>query len=266
MFDATGLLLLLSLGTDGSVLEICANPMPTCQAPAPSTINARQYQQFLGIDWLPTIVEPCAAPLATCISVVPQAPVLATHGLHWRYAATSASATQESLQRWEQASANRPAWTTAEKQWLARRHQPWLSAVALEYVTRFSSAVESAALTRDFDWSVVAQKAEATVLKAVPKDETARLFCPELRVTLTSAQPAVQSIEVVDRNGAWRGIDLPWAVPTERNEIQLVAGAISVALGEPEAVPSVALPPSPTTAGAIRFAAESINIELRPIR
>ncbi len=266
MFVATGLLMLSTLGTDGSLLEVCASPMPTCLAPAPAAIDARRYQNYLGIDWSPTLVEPCAAPLATCIGAAPQSAVLAGHGLRWQHSTAPTCSAQECLQRWEQASVERSAWTTAEKQWLARHHQPWLSAVALEQVARFSSSVQAAALTRDFDWTVLGQQSDTTVLKAVPKDETAKLFCPELRVTLSAGQQSVQAIEVADRNGTLRGIELPWTLPAEQNQIQLVAGAISVAIGEPEAVPPADLPPSPTPTGVIRFAAESISIELRPIR
>lgn len=262
MFVATGLLL-VTLATDGSVLEVCASPMPTCLAPAPATVDARQYQKFLGIDWVPTIVEPCAAPTATCIGAAPRATVLTSHGLRWQSSNTPACSTQEYLQRWEEATAEHSTWTTAEKQWLARHHQPWLSAVALEQVARLSSSVQAASLTREFDWTVVGQREADTVLKAVPKDETVKLFCPELRVTLSTGEQMVQAIEVADRNGELRGIELPWTIPAEQHDKVYLVRHFEISFHDSDTPQPVDLPPRPSRSTPIRFA---VDVDARPIR
>lgn len=239
----------------------CPAPVATCTFPPAARHSSRHITYFHTSG----IVSPlghseseCAEPIATCIQPAPQVSRLADGGP--LRLTEGASTVGELLRDWATASATRAAWTPAEKKWLARRHQPWLSAVALDAVMRLSSSVSEQDLSRDFTWSTgESQDDDIAVLHAVPTDETQRLFCPQLRVELDVSTHTMLAIDVADRAGTWRPIDLPWAVMPKSSRggdtIILTAERIEV-----DAADSTDLPPSPQAKPTIRFAAGVIEI------
>lgn len=242
----------------------CPDPVATCTLPAATRLpeSIATYFHTGGVVTFAVPTESnCAEPIATCIQPAPSVAQLPGTGLAWR--SDHAASVSELLRSWSAASHQHPAWTTTEKNWLARRHQPWLSAVALDAVVKLASTVTEADLADDFTWTQEAVREDVTVLRAVPTDETQRLFCPQLRVELDATTHALAAIDVADRAGTWRPIDLPWAVlpkPTfNNNTIVLTADAIEIAVANAD---GTALPPSPTTPTLLRVAAERVEFDV----
>lgn len=240
----------------------CPAPVATCMLPAAARHSDRIATYFhtggLVIPAAHSEAE-CAEPIATCIQPAPQRLRLTEVGPA-RHVEQPATVT-ELLRDWAEASSAHPAWSPAEKKWLARRHQPWLSAVALDAVMRLSSSVEAQNLAHDFTWTQEATREDVTVLHAVPKDDAQRLFCPQLRVELDATTHALAAIDVADRTGTWRPIDLPWAVlpkPSRGHDtIVLTADRMEVDVTE-----SANLPPKPVSGSTIRFAAERLEFNV----
>ncbi len=245
----------------------CPAPVATCTRPAAARHSAQiaAYFHTSGVVHSFTDAESeCAEPIATCIRPTPQISRLSATvtGRHAEVQPTVA----EILRGWATASTTHAAWSPAERQWLARRHQPWLSAVALDAVIRLSSSLTENELARDFNWTQAEANDEVTVLLAVPTEDMQRLFCPQLRVELDAITHGLTAIDVADRTGTWRPIDLPWAVlphpsrgsgaiilTAERREIEVTDQLNADAAGT--------LPPSPQRLPVVRFAADVIEIE-----
>lgn len=241
---------------------VCPAPVATCTLPAPARHSDRVATYFHTSSVATTVTvqeSECAEPIATCIQPAPQVAHQQQAGFF--APAERQTTVSELLHGWSASSSAHPVWTLSEKKWLARRHQPWLSAVALDSVMRLSSAVKETDLARDFTWTLEGTRDDVTVLHAVPKDETQQLFCPQLRVELDAATHALTAIDIADRAGTWRPIDLPWAVlpmpDRDADAIRLVANWIEIeSTGNREFSESTDLPPVPSSAAAVRFASE----------
>lgn len=246
----------------------CPAPVATCTLPAAArpTDRIATYFHSSGVVTATANTDTeCAAPIATCIRPAPQS--LRLTDTSSQQPVDRPATLTELLHDWAAASSAHPAWTPSEQKWLARRHQPWLSAVALDAVIRLSSSVDASTLTRDFTWTQSETRDEVTVLHAVPKDETHRLFCPQLRVELDAVTHAMLAIDVADRAGTWRPIDLPWAVLPKVSRpgetIILTADRVEVELTDPAGEAATnGLPPQPTPASAVRFAADRIEFSI----
>ncbi len=249
--------------------SICPAPRATCSHPAAARLSeqAPAFFHAAQVDTHAVSSEPeCAEPRATCVQPRARVAQLADHGLGWASGSHLKGSVESQLAAWAMAAQGRPEWTPTEKNWLARRHQPWLSAVALENVVRLASAVKEAELSRDFTWTVDTTDGSMTRLHAVPTDETQRLFCPQMRVELDSITHALTAIDIADRTGTWRPIDLPWAVfpkPTRGEQAMiLTADNLEFALtGVVSASEIVALPPLPASAAATRFAIDRAEFD-----
>ncbi|MDP1798354.1 MAG: hypothetical protein Q8K78_12760 [Planctomycetaceae bacterium] len=242
----------------------CPAPIATCGFPAPARHpeTIATYFHTSGAVTLSTYDAECAAPIATCIQPAAYIAPLPVTRLSWR--TERQPALSEVLQRWSAASNTHATWTATEKNWLARRHQPWLSAVALDAVVRLASSVKAADLANDFTWTQEFTEDDVTILRAVPTDETQRLFCPQLRVELDAVSHALTAIDVADRAGTWRPIDLPWAVLPKPSRgvdaIVLTSNQIEIELTGSVTITELAeVPPSPVSAPTIRFAADRVE-------
>lgn len=246
-----------------SAESACSAPIATCTLPAAARHHetiATYFHTSGVVTWTTTMEDNCGAPMATCIQPAARVAELPELGLFWHV--EHDTTITELLQSWSQASIAHPAWTASEKNWLARRHQPWLSAVALDAVVRLASSVTEADLEHDFIWTHESTRDDVTILRAVPTDETQRLFCPQLRVELDAETRALSAIDVADRSGTWRPIDLPWAVlpkPIHAGEtIILTANSIEMDLRSNTSTVTD-FPPAPDTLPTLRFAAEQLE-------
>lgn len=252
--------------------DVCATPTATCVSPVPQRARAMSAVSSPVPPAVPPVsdaLDACAEPAATCVRPVAAVAQLKHHEHRWQPAHSRPPTVAELLRRWEAAATDRPAWTPAEKTWLARRHQPWLSAVALEAIVRLSATVSASELQHDFTWTAGAAPHDATVLHAVPNDETLRLFCPQLRLELAPTTHALKSVELVDRTGQWRSIELPWstAIDSPTNTFTVVLTGLQFDVDASLPVADAAdLPPSPGDSATVRFATEAVDIELRPRR
>lgn len=233
--------------------SICPAPRATCVLP-PARLAEPPSGYFhhgkIAGEAVP-LESNCADPLATCVQ--PQARIIQAAYTPLQSAAPTLSLT-ELLDQWATASRVQSPLTLTEKHWIARRHEPWLSAVALETVVRLTSAVDVEELNRDYRWSLDT-RAEVVTLNAVPLEETQKLFCPQLRIELDPITHAVATIDVADRTGTWRPIDLPWAVLPESQR-----GVFSVVATDNE------LPPSPSNTPKLRFANHQLEVESPVLR
>lgn len=256
--------LLLGLQATGwtAAESICPAPRATCVLPAARLAEPPAgYFHHGGIHAFTTVLDDnCAEPLATCV-LPPARFVDASPSA--RMSTPITATIPELLAAWADATQDHAALNLTEKQWLARRHEPWLSAVTLDTVVRLTQSVNAGELARDFNWTLGRMRDDAYVLHGVPTDETQRLFCPQLRVELDAATRTLTTIDVADRTGTWRPIDLPWAVlPTPaRGEptILLTASAIELQIDQTAAVD---IPPSPITGPALRLAAEALELPI----
>lgn len=238
--------------------SLCPAPRATCVLPAARLAEPPPgYFHHGGLETAIRILDTdCADPVATCIQ--PPARLVAASFSH-SLSVPVPSSIPELLDGWSAASQRQAPLTPTERQWLARRHEPWLSPVALETIVRLTSSVDANALAEDFDWRLDARR-DAVVLTAVPTDDTQRLFCPQLRVELDPVTQKVASIDFADRAGIWRPVDLPWAVlldPTEDSgAIVLTAETLEIEVAGTD------LPPSPRRLPAVRLAADWVETPL----
>ncbi|HET6423629.1 MAG TPA: hypothetical protein VFG20_08085 [Planctomycetaceae bacterium] len=236
--------------------SLCPAPRATCVLPAARLAEPPPgYFHHGGFEAALTTADAnCADPVATCIQPPARLVDISFTG---RLSLSFSSSIPELLGGWSAASQRQTPLTPTEKQWLARRHEPWLSPVALETIVRLTSSVDADTLAQDFEWTLDARR-DAVVLTGVPTDDTQRLFCPQLRVELDPVTQKVSTIDLADRAGIWRPIDLPWAVLLEPGRdtgaIVLTADAIEVDVATTD------LPPSPSGPSVIRLAAEAIEL------
>jgi len=233
--------------------SVCPAPRPTCVLPPARLAEPPSGYFHHGNSTVAafTVEANCGDPMATCV----QPPARIIQAAYTPLASpTSALSLTELLEDWATASRKQSPLTLTEKHWIARRHEPWLSAVALESVVRLTSAVDAEELRRDYRWTLDS-RADAVTLNAVPLDDAQKLFCPQLRIELDPITHAVATIDVADRTGTWRPIDLPWAVLPESHR-----GVFSIVASDSE------LPPSPSNLPKLRFASHQLEVDSPIVR
>lgn len=233
--------------------SVCPAPRATCVLPparlAEPPSGYFHHGQIAAMAF--STESNCADPMPTCVH--PPARIIQAAYTPLQSATPTLSLT-DLLDQWAVTSRKQTLLTLTEKQWIARRHEPWLSAVALETVVRLTSAVDAEELNRDYSWSLET-RGDAVTLNAVPLEETQKLFCPQVRIELDPITHAVATIDVADRTGTWRPIDLPWAVLPESQR-----GVLSVVATDNE------LPPSPSNTRKLRFANHQLEVDSSVVR
>ena len=156
------------------------------------------------------------------------------------------------LKRWELTSQQQPRLSERDRTWIERMNANRVSPLARSIAFAFLERVQVADLERRFAWTIDEVTGESCVLQAVPRDETERLFLPALRVSLDPQNCAVIHMAVAGRDQNWQAITLQDQPPARLTTVT---------------IPVAAIPPSPaaqpSAAPLIRFAADTIEIELR---
>jgi hypothetical protein len=225
-----------------------AEPRPgdraLCARPPAAMVHAQATQSAVVPRPAPIEHDPCQSPRAAC--VLPAAHCVNDDLPRCPSANEPVAAL---LRRWETASANQPAWSPRDREWLRRQSGDNLSAHALDLVVRLTQPVTVAALRREFDWQLTPADDAGIVLAATPRDDAARLFCSELHIELDAGTSRPRAVDVIHRGGRQRLVIQP--------EVVLTAHVVV------ESDEDFDVPPSPSTTGAgplIRFATGPIEI------
>jgi|GEM_PF-5110013 len=234
--------------------------LATCVSGPCSTVTFRDLQYCHAatpgnsVTWAEP--DPCQLPRATC-SAPPAAQVLLIgHVVSVDQAPVSAPSVDALLQAWERQSCQQEPISERDRRWVERMSQANLNAHALDLALTLSGPVKLAELKQQFVWQCENSPAATPRLLAVPRDETQRLFCPALRITLSQKSHQLLALEVTDNSARWASVLLP--------------PSTEVAVSHSADLSAGGLPPSPlpvavvSSAPLIRFAAGIVEIEDGP--
>jgi hypothetical protein len=200
----------------------------------------------------------CAPPVAACVRPLPAVIANAACEWHWPAAETGPVTIQVALQKWSTASEDRSPANQPRVLWLQRQYPQLTSAHLTELTAELMGPVSLECLQDTFEWSFAVDQPRGTIsLRAIPHDETVRLFCSELAVTLDEERFQLTELTVKAPQTDWVHIT-PWQ-PSPINAA--VASTVSdFADGVPPSPALDALSP------AIRFIGETIELNSRSRR
>lgn len=229
--------------------------LPACITGPRATVTLRDVQRMQTattggvVSW--ASADPCDVPSATCSMPQPSQIVLTGNVVITKAPPTPLSI-EDCLAVWELSSQNRGPLSERDQRWMERMSLPGVNAHTLEVAAALGGPVTVTNLERQFEWQLICQTASHCELRAVAVDETLRLFCPSLNVTLDLRSSALPLIELPTRDGKFVAVMWP--------------ATFGTVLTKTDFPRLDALPPSPTTlvnvstAPLIRFAAGVVEV------
>lgn len=234
--------------------------LPACCTGPKATISFRELQFWQtstpGDAIFLSSSDPCDFPRATC--TVPQASrvELVSYVSAAEDSTDLPRSVEQILQIWEQHVRRDQPISDRERRWIERMSPPSVNAHALAMALPLLGPVMAQHLQEQFAWDFVSQTSERIELRAVPRDETQRLFCSAVNVTLQRNSYRVSRMEVADKSGEWSPVLLPTSF--EKGDLSAAHLVLNELPPSPAPVPSSADKP------LIRFAAGIIEIEESP--
>lgn len=232
----------------------CQLPQATCSTPSPVvvTMSGQVTLQSAGGDGVVIVVASQGAGRQT---------VAVNQAAGFKLEMTPVDNVTAALQNWERGSQTQRPLQERDRVWLQRMNSPELSAHAVEAAGQLLGPVSATALREKYDWALVKSGNGRVTLSATPRDETDRLFIPNLEVILSSGTGTILGIAARERNGAGKTVQLPELAVNPVVLVQHTAPAVGVSQDD-------GLPPSPVpaTPATIRFAGDAISIEMRQPR
>lgn len=234
--------------------------LASCSSAPPATVTFRDLQFWQAalpgalVTW--PSHDPCESPRATCSAPQATQVMLVSNVVFVEESPESAPLVDSLLEIWERQSRERAPISDRDRRWVERMSQPNLSAHALDLALPLSGPVTMSDLQQRFAWKLESSSRNESRLVAVPLDETQRLFCPALKITLSRSPASLIAMEVSDKSSNWVPVLLPPA-----NEQASRNSAEQIERG---------LPPSPSPVARavsvplIRFAAGIVEIEDGP--